>query len=159
MRAFLFFTALFFSANVFSQTSIIGKWKPVTYDMGSMMKADVISGTVTISDSLKMKFKDDKDPVGSAKMMEGLGSIILEKMKNAREEYSDDGTWTETNVENGKARTGKYNFIPESGLLTRDGRKEEKFVVTFKDDKMIFTSDLESKDGHIGKLIVVYSKF
>lgn len=158
MRAFLFFTALFFSANVFCQTSIIGKWKPVSYDMGSLMKADVITGQITLSDSLKIKFKDDKDPEGSAKMMEGLGSIMLEKMKNAQEEYLADGTWTETNIENGKVRTGKYNFIQESGLLTREGRKEEKFVVIFKDNKMIFTSDLESKDGHKGKLVLVYTK-
>lgn len=159
MRLLFLLTGLIIGTAAFSQTTVTGKWKPVRFDMGGMMAADVKAGTVTLSDSLKAKFKSDEDPEASKKMMQSLGNIMVDKMKSVEEEYTATGEWKETNTETNKVKTGKYSFDPATNILTRETAvKAEKFTVEMKAGHMILTGDLESKNGHKGKMIVEYER-
>ena len=88
MRLLFLIAGLFTCSITFGQTSIIGKWKPVFFNIDSMITADVKADTTFLSAKLDEALKDDKDPKASKEMMVFVAEMMLNKMKVTEEEFT-----------------------------------------------------------------------
>jgi hypothetical protein len=160
MKLIVAVIALFFSSLSFSQ-SLIGRWKPVFVTMDSLMRGDVEQDTIYINPSLKENFKDDKDPQASEQMIQMLFRGMIKSMKDAQEEYFENGDYTETNTKTNRIKKGSYKFDQQNKILKRTlppVDKEQNFNVSWRNDLLVLTTELESRKGKKGKLEIVYKK-
>jgi hypothetical protein len=143
----------------FTQNKIIGKWKPVFFNMGDIITADIKADTFYLSQTVDSVFKDDKDPAASKEVMEFMAGIMLQKMKSTEQEFLATGEYIETDTKRNTTKKGSYIFDATSNLLTTTlGNKTNKFTVSFKGDKLILTGDLESRSGKKGSLIIEHER-
>src|SRR5215212_1544105 len=83
--------ALIFTSASFSQSALVGKWKPVFFSMDSFIRGDVKADTLFISQAMDSNFKKDKDPEASKEMVKMFVEILFGKIKVTMEEYTSDG--------------------------------------------------------------------
>jgi hypothetical protein len=155
----LFIASLLAYSVSVAQNKIIGKWKPVFFSMDKIITADIKADTVYLSDTLDVVLKDDKDPAASKELMKFMAGIMLEKMKNTLQEFLAAGEYTETDTKRNTIKKGTYSFDPSNNLLTTTiGNKTNKFIVSFKNDKLILTGELESRNGKKGLLVIEHER-
>jgi hypothetical protein len=159
MRFVFIIACLFISSFIFSQNKITGKWKPVFFTMDKMITADIKADTVLLSDSIDVIVKDDKDPAASKELLQFMAELMLKKMKDTEQEFLSTGDYIETNKRKDTNKKGTYTFNASSNLLTiQNGDKAEKFMVSFKNDNLILTGELESSKGKKGELVIEYER-
>ena len=160
MKFIITVISFFISSATFSQ-SLVGKWKPVFFSMDTVMRGDVEQDTMYINPLIKEDFKNDKDPEASEEMMQMIFQAVFKKIKEMQEEYSADGTYKETNTRTNDIKTGRYVFNQQDKTLIKTLsplNKEQKFIVSWKNDELVLTGELESRNGKKGKLEMVYKK-
>ncbi|WP_462248509.1 hypothetical protein [Ferruginibacter sp.] len=159
MKSILIIAGLFLNSFAFAQQKITGKWKPVYFTMDKIITADIKADTVFLSDSLDVIVKDDKDPAASKELMQFMAELMLKKMKDTEQEFLPSGGYIETNKRKNTNKKGTYIFNASSNLLTiQNGDKADKFIVSFKNDHLILTGELENRKGKKGELIIEYEK-
>lgn len=157
MRFTLVCICLLLSSLAFAQNKIIGKWKPVFFNLGDMIAADVKADTTFLSDTLDVMFKDDKDPQASKEMMVFMADMMMKKMKLTEQEFLASGEYVETNKRTNKPTKGTYTFNELSKLLTiKNGNKTETFIVSFKNKNLLLAGEVGSNKDKKGKLLVEY---
>ena len=155
----LFITALLACSVCNAQNKITGKWKPIFFNMGDIITADIKADTFYLSNKVDSVFKDDKDPEASKEVMKFMAGIMLQKMKSTEQEFLATGEYIETDTKRNTTKKGTYTFDASSNLLTTTlGNKTNKFIVSFKGDKLILTGDLESRSGKKGSLIIEHER-
>jgi len=155
----LFIAGLLLSLISIGQNKITGKWKPVFFNMGEIITADIKADTFYLSGTVDSVFKDDKDPEASKELMKFMAGIMLQKMKSTEQEFLATGEYIETDTKRNTTKKGTYTFDASSNLLTTTlGNKTNKFIVSFKGDKLILTGELESRSGKKGSLIIEHEK-
>jgi len=161
MKFLIVAVAFLISCASFSQ-SLVGKWKPVFFAMDTIMRADVKEDTMFINTGvLKENFKDDKDPEASEEMIQMIFQALFKNIKEMQEEYSADGTYKEINTRTNKIKTGNYSFSEQDKTLVKTlppMNKQQKFTVSWKNDQLVLTGELESGSGKKGKVEVIYEK-
>lgn len=161
MKLILAAVAFFICSASFSQ-SLIGKWKPVFFSLDSILRGDVKADTLFINTTvLKENFKNDKDPEGSEEMMQMLFQGLFRNIKEMQEEFSADGTYKEINTRTNRIKTGNYTFSEQDKTLVKTLpplNKQQKFIVSWKNDQLILTGELEGGSGKKGKVQVIYEK-
>ena len=155
----LFIAGLVACSVAVAQNKITGKWKPVFFSMDKIITADIKADTVYLSDTLDVVLKDDKDPAASKELMKFMAGVMLEKMKNTEQEFLAAGEYIETNTKRNTTKKGTYAFEASNNLLTTTiGNKTSTFIVSFKNDKLILTGELESRNGKKGSLIIEHER-
>jgi hypothetical protein len=157
MRFILVPVFLLLSSLVFAQNKIIGKWKPVFFNLGNMITADVKADTTFLSDTLDVMFKDDKDPQASKEMMVFMADLMLRKMKGTEQEFTASGEYIETERSKNRTTKGIYTYDELNNLLTvTRGNKVEKYTVSFKNRNLLLSGEVGSNKDKRGKLLVEY---
>jgi hypothetical protein len=155
----LFIAGLLACSVAIAQNKIIGKWKPVFFNLGNIITADIKADTFYLSQTVDSVFKDDKDPEASKEAMKFLAGIMLQKMKSTEQEFLASGEYIETDTNSNTTKKGTYTFDAATNLLSTTVRnKTNKFMVSFRGDKLILTGDLESRNGKKGSLIIEHEK-
>jgi hypothetical protein len=153
--------ALFIACSSFSQ-SLVGKWKPVFFSLDTMVRADVKADTMFVNTPvLRENFKNDKDPEGSEEMMQMIFQGLFRNIKEMQEEFFADGTYKEINTRTNRIKTGTYTFNEQDKTLVKTLpalNKPQKFTVSWKNDQLVLTGELESGSGKKGKVEVIYEK-
>ncbi len=159
MRSVLIMVCLITGSVAFAQNTVIGKWKPVSVVLGNVLSVDVKAGKSVLSDSADVIFKSDKDPAESKKMMELMGEMLIEKMKNAEEEFQANGTYVEYDRGESKMRKGTYTFDASKNrmVLTQAG-EDQVFTVSFKGNRMVLTGKLGVVEGSKDAIVIEYEK-
>lgn len=161
MKPFLLVLALFFSFSSWSQ-SLTGKWKPVRVAMDTLFSGDIKADTFWINKAaLKENLKDDKDPQGSLQMMEMVFELLFNNTKKLSEEYAADGTYKEINTITGRTKTGTFTYDKATKTLVKKlppANEAQNFVVSWKNELLVLTTELISGNGKKGKMEVVYEK-
>ncbi len=155
------FLVLLYS-NCFSQTnSIVGKWKPVHFNLGNMVEGDMSKNNPNVLISMDSLVKNDKDPVESKEMMEMIFQLMFDKTKNTIEEYYTDGTFTDTDVNKGRTKKGTYAFDAKSNNLIKTYTISDtklNFKVSITDNKLVITSKLKQIGEKESEYTVTYKK-
>ncbi len=157
MKAIFLIAALFTCSLGFAQT-ITGKWKPVFVRVDSMMTADLKTGTTTLSDKIDEQFKNDKDPKASKDMMLFMAQVMLQRMQDTEEEFIAPGEYIEINKKRNTTAKGSYTLDGQNLVITSARKKVSKFKVSFKNEYMILTAELESEQGKKGEMQVEYER-
>lgn len=159
MKSVLLIISLFTGSNSFAQNKVVGKWKPVTVVLGNVLSVDVKAGKSVLSDTADVIFKNDKDPAESKKMMQFMGEMLIEKMKNAEEEFQANGTYVEYDTKQSKLRKGAYTFDASKNkmVLTQAG-ENQVFIVSFKGNRMILSGKLGVQEGSKDDIVIEYEK-
>jgi hypothetical protein len=161
MKLILAAVALFICSAAFSQ-SLIGKWKPVFFSLDTILRGDVKADTLFINTTvLKENLKNDKDPEGSEEMMQMIFQGLFRNIKEMQEEFSADGTYKEINTRTNRIKTGNYTFSEQDKTMVKTlppMNKPQKFTVSWKNDQLILSGELESGSGKKGKVEVIYEK-
>ena len=159
MRLLFLIAGLFTCSITFGQTSIIGKWKPVFFNIDSMITADVKADTTFLSAKLDEALKDDKDPKASKEMMVFVAEMMLNKMKVTEEEFTSTAEYIITDRNRNKSSQGTYTLDGQNNLVITTVKNEtHTFKVSFKNDNLILTGELENREGKKGKLLVEYER-
>jgi len=79
-------------------TSVVGKWKPASFEMTGLMKKDFKNDKVVFLVNMDSLFKTDKDAKMSKEMMEFVFEMMVKKMKDVNEEYLPNGKYFEINT-------------------------------------------------------------
>jgi hypothetical protein len=146
-----------------SQTSsIVGKWKPISFSLGNMLDGDLTKSEPDVKISIDSLVKGDKDPEGSKEMMKMIFQMVFDKTKVIIEEYKANGDYIETNTKTGKIKEGKYIFDDKRGTLIKSyNNSSAKIIYRININKNELTqkSDLETGIGEKpAELIVIYTK-
>ena len=158
-KIFLFFLCLSICAVSLAQDSLLGKWKPVSFNMGNMITSDIKAGTAILSDTLKIMFKDDKDPEASLQVMEMMANVMLRKMSNLVMEFFDSGDYSENDVLKNKMTKGSFQYDDNrKSLITITSSISKAYTINFKDQLLILTSELKGKDGDDGVMVVEFER-
>ncbi len=159
MKTLLIVAGLLINSFAFAQQKIAGKWKPVYFSMDKIITGDIKSNKVILSDTIDVMFKDDKDPAASKELMQMMAEIMLEKMKNNEQEFLMPGIYIETDKKRNSITKGTFSFDETTNLLTiKTPTKASNFIVSFKNDHLILTGELESRKGKKGELIIEYER-
>ncbi len=160
MKPILTPIALLFSLLSFSQP-LVGKWRPVFFTMDTIIRGDVKADTLFINNEmLKQEFKNDKDPAASEEIMQFLFQALFRNVKETEEEFLEDGTFKEINIRTANNKAGTYSFNQQDKALikTYSPVKKESFTVSWRNEQLILTGELESAKGKKGKIEVVYQR-
>ena len=150
---------LFSNLFGFAQQKIIGKWKPVYFSMDKIISGDIKAGKAILSDTVEVMFKDDKDPSASKELMHMMAEIMLEKMKNNEQEFLLPDIYIETEKKRNSTDKGTFTFDDATNLLNiKTATKAIMFIVSFNNDHLILTGELESRKGKKGALVIEYEK-
>ena len=159
MSVILIISCLFINSFVFAQNKIIGKWKPVYFAMDKIITGDIKSNKVILSDTVNVIVKDDKDPAGTKELMQMMAEIMLEKMKNNEQEFLLPNIYIETDKKRSTVNKGTFTFDETTNLLViKTPTKGITFKVSFKNDHLVLTGELESRKGKKGDLVVEYER-
>jgi len=159
IRSLLFIAILLNCLQAISQNTVLGKWKPVFLTLDKIITADIKADTVFVSGDLDIAFKDDKDPEGSKELMQMMAGLMLQKMKVTEQEFLKSGEYIEKNTKRGTVTNGTYTFNASTGILIITSRdKPQQFAVTFKNDHLVLTGQLESSSGKKGAMLIEYEK-
>ncbi len=109
--------------------SIIGKWKPVSFDMAGMMKIDLKTDKIVNLMNMDSLFKNDADPKTSKEMMEFVFEMMVEKMKRTNEEYLPNGKYYAINTKENTKQESAYVYSSEKGTVTLTNVLTKKVTV------------------------------
>lgn len=127
--------------------------------MGNLIIGDVKTGTVKLSDSLEVSFKDDKDPKASLEMMKMIADMMLKKMASTEVEFFASSAYIEYNTQLKKQDTGNFEFVPaENRISVVTPKSSNSYKVSFFKKNLILTSTLKARDGGDGELVVEYER-
>ena len=133
MKSILIVAGLFLNSFAFAQQKITGKWKPVYFAMDKIITGDIKSNKVILLDTVDVIFKDDKDPAGSKEWMQMMAEIMLEKMKNNKQEFLLPNSYIETDKKRNTITKGTFTFDETTNLLTiKTPTKANNFIVFLK---------------------------
>lgn len=142
-----------------AQSAITGKWKPVYFSIDKLVTGDVKADTIFLSTKLDEAFKNDKDPQASKELMQMMAEMMLKKMKYTEEEFIAPNGYLEINTKKNTSNKGTYTFNGQDNLLTTLlANKSHTFIVSFKNDHLVLTMDLESSNGKKGEMQVEYER-
>lgn len=155
MKALFVFLFLFVCNAVFAQTELVGKWKPVRFNIGNLITGDVKAGTIVIADSLDASLSNDKDPEESKGLMKMMAEIMLEKSSSWLQEFVPEGEYFETNTKRNKVTKGVFKFDSNTSTLeTTIGETVTNYKVSFKDNHLVLVTLLGKDSGKKGELIL-----
>lgn len=161
MKPLIFISFLFLSFSSFSQ-SLTGKWKPVFFSMDTLARGDAKADTLYINTAmLKEQLKNDDNPEQMEKFMRGMLDNMFQKFKETEEEFTADGTNKEIDKGSGRSRNYTFTYDPQTKILIKKsnpGNREQKFLVSWKKDMLVLTSELGEDSGKKGKMEIVYEK-
>jgi hypothetical protein len=159
MKTLLIVAGLLINSFAFAQQKIAGKWKPVYFSMDKIIAGDIKSNKVILSDTVDVIVKNDKDPAGSKELMQMMAEIMLEKMKNNEQEFLLPNVYTETDKKRNSINKGTFTFDETTNvLIIKTPTKASNFIVSFKNDHLVLTGDLESSKGKKGEWVIEYER-
>ncbi len=110
-------------------TSVVGKWKAVSFDMAGMMKIDLKTGKTTNLLNLDSLFKNDADPKTSKQMIEFVFEMMTEKMQRVNEEYLPNGKYFEINTKENSKQESTYSYNTQKKTVTLTNVLTKKVTV------------------------------
>jgi hypothetical protein len=162
MRIYFFICFVFLHGSCFSQAnSIVGKWKPVHFNLGNLVEGDMSKNNPTILVSIDSIVKNDKDPEASKQMMEMVFQIMFDKTKSIVEEYTADGSFIDTDIKSGKSKKGIYTLDTISNQLIKTysiSNNKLNFKLNFTNNTLIVSSKLKQIGEKESEYIVTYQK-
>ncbi len=149
------------SLSVFSQNTIIGKWKPVFIEIDSVMKIDLKTNKAEYAAAAE-KMLSQKDKAMSKQMMEMMKMMLVNKMKTLIEEFAVNNVHIVTDGKTGKKITTSYKFDAKSRtLIIEDDKSKMKqhFKVEFTKTGFITNGEMPGFSGsNKSKMKIVYEK-
>lgn len=161
MKVYFSFILLALSLVSQAQNSIVGKWKPIYFSMGSEVTGDLSRTEPEIKISLDSLVMNDKDPEASKKMMKMMFQLIFDKTKALIEEYLPSGEYKETDFKSGRTKSGIYIIDNKKGELVKtytNSTKKFNYTVQWSLDKLVLISTLQSAGEKNAELRVTYEK-
>ena len=149
------------SLSLFSQNTIIGKWKPVFIEIDSVMKIDLKTNKAEYAAATEKMFSQ-KDKAMSKQMMEMMKMMLVGKMKTLIEEFASNNIHTVTDSKTGKKIVTAYKFdVKSKTLIIEDDKSKMKqhFKVEFTKTGFITNGEMPGLSGNNkSKMKIVYEK-